>query len=390
MFYSRQIGLSNGLAVPILGGARLLGRGGGFQVGALQMRTEDAPIAQAVVTDFSVLRINRDVLKRSRVGVIATRRAPGTTSGVSENYAYGADATFNFLTDLSMTGYWAATETPGRTGPDTSYRGAFNWNADRTGLQVEHLFVGDDFNPEVGLLRRTAFRRSFGQARYSPRPANLPGVRKLFYEASLDYYDDTGGRLQSREAQATFRTEFTTSDQVNLEYTSAFERLSAPFEVTPGLTLPPGDYTFDQVSARMQLSAARKVAGFISFTTGGFYDGTLVEASWQGRVEVSSQLSVEPTLSFNHVETPHGDADTNLIGSRIVYTMTPRMFVGALIQYQSSVKTITSNVRFRWEYLPSSELFIVYSDGRDTNDIGFPPSILNRSVVVKITRLFRL
>jgi len=390
VFYSRRIGLSGGAAVPILGGARLLGRGGGFQVGGLQMRTEDAPLVGAPATDFSVLRLNRDVLSRSRVGAIATRRAPGATLGVADNYSYGADGSFNFLTDLSMSGYWAATETPGLTGLDTSYRAAANWNADRTGLQAEHLFVGDNFNPEVGLVRRSAFRRSYGQARYSPRPKNLRGVRKLFYEAALDYYDDTSGRLQSREAQATFRTEFTTSDQLNIEYTEAFERLDQPFAVTPGVTLPVGDYSFGQARATFQLSAARKVSGFVSFTVGEFYDGTILETSWRGRIEFSSQLSAEPTISFNHVETPHGTGDTNVIGSRVTYTLTPRMFVAALIQYQSAAKTATSNVRFRWEYQPGSERFLVYSDGRDTNDAGFPPPILNRSFVVKITKLFRL
>ena len=163
MFYSRRIGLSGGAAVPILGGARLLGRGGGFQVGGLQMRTEDAPLVGAPATDFSVLRLNRDVLSRSRVGAIATRRAPGATLGVADNYSYGADGSVDFLTDLSMSGYWAATETPGLTGLDTSYRAAANWNADRTGLQAEHLFVGDNFNPEVGLVRRSAFRRRTGR-----------------------------------------------------------------------------------------------------------------------------------------------------------------------------------------------------------------------------------
>ena len=215
-------------------------------------------------------------------------------------------------------------------------------------------------------------------------------MRKLFYEAALDYYDDTSGRLQSREAQATFRTEFTTSDQLNIEYTEAFERLDQPFAVTPGVTLPVGDYSFGQARATFQLSAARKVSGFVSFTVGEFYDGTILETSWRGRIEFSSQLSAEPTIAFNHVETPHGTGDTNVIGSRVTYTLTPRMFVAALIQYQSAAKTATSNVRFRWEYQPGSELFVVYSDGRDTNDAGFPPPILNRSFVVKITKLFRL
>jgi hypothetical protein len=378
------------LAVPILGGARLLGRGGGFQVGALQMRTDDSAVALAPVTDFSVLRLNKDVLSRSRVGVIATRRAPGATVGVADNYAYGADAAFNFKTDLSMSGYWSATETPGETDLDSSYRGAFNWNADRTGVQAEHLYVGDNFNPELGFVRRRGFRRSYGQGRFSPRPQGMRGVRKLFFEGSMDYYETTGRAVESREAQGTFRLEFTTSDQLNVEYTDAFEHLAAPFTVAPGVTIPVGDYSFRQGRAVVMLSASRPVSGFVTFTSGEFYGGTILEASWRGRVELSSRLSAEPTLTFNHVETPHGSGDTNVIGSRLTYTLSPRMFVGALVQYQSATKTATSNIRFRWEYQPGSEMFVVYSDGRDTDDTGFPPPILNRSVVVKVTKLFRL
>ncbi len=238
-------------------------------------------------------------------------------------------------------------------------------------------------------MRRSAFRRSYGQARYSPRPKNVRGVRKLFFEGSLDYYENTAGAVESREAQGTFRVELTSSDQVNAEFTDAFEHLDAPFTVAPGVTVPVGDYSFQQVRASWQMSASRRVSGFFSVAGGEFYGGTLREVSWRGRAEVSSSLSVEPQFSLNHVDTPYGVGDTNVIGARATYTVTPRMFVSALLQYQSAAKTATSNVRFRWEYQPGSELFVVYSDGRDTDHIGFPPPILNRSVVVKLTKLFR-
>ena len=104
---------------------------------------------------------------------------------------------------------------------------------------------------------------------------------------------------------------------------------------------------------------------------------------------MTARLSLEPQFSLNHVETPFGEGDTNVIASRATFTLTPRMFVGALLQYQSAAKSVSSNVRFRWEYQPGSELFVVYSDGRDTANTGFPPPILNRSLVVKLTKLFR-
>jgi hypothetical protein len=65
------------------------------------------------------------------------------------------------------------------------------------------------------------------------------------------------------------------------------------------------------------------------------------------------------------------------------------MFAGALIQYNSSTHSFSSNVRFRWEYQPGSDLFVVYSEGRDMfGDV--PRGLLNRGFVVKVTRLFRM
>ncbi len=224
--------------------------------------------------------------------------------------------------------------------------------------------------------------------RFSPRP-NVRGLRKLFFEGSLDYYESTSGTVESREAQGTFRMELTSSDQVGLELTDAFEYLNAPFAIAPGVTVPVGSYAFRQAKATWFMSASRRVSGFASVSAGEFYGGTLRELSWRGRVEVSPQLSIEPQVSLNHVDTPYGTGDTNVAGARATYTLTPRMFVGALLQYQSATKSVSSNVRFRWEYQPGSELFVVYSDLRDTDDRGFPPQMLTRSFVVKLTKLFR-
>ncbi|MEW6321937.1 MAG: hypothetical protein AB1635_12740, partial [Acidobacteriota bacterium] len=376
-------------AVPILAGGRMLGRGAGFQVGALHIRTDDKPEASAVATDFSVIRINRDILRRSRVGVIATRRAPGAGAGLADNYAYGADASINPMTELSISGYWAGTQTPGRAGDAVSYRGRFDWNSDRTGLQADHIYVGQNFNPEVGFMSRLSFRRTSGEARYSPRPPNIPGVRKLFFEAGVDYYEHATGYVESREVQGTFRLEFTTTDQITVEVSDAFERLVSPFTVAPGVTIPAGDYAFQQARVFLMLSQSRPLSGSVSVQAGAFYGGTIREVSWRGRVEFSSRLALEPTISFNHVDTPFGVGDTNLVGARVTYTLSPKMFVGTLIQYQSAADTVSTNVRFRWEYAPGSDLFVVYSDGRDTAGSRFPPTLLNRSVVVKATRLLR-
>jgi len=388
VFFSRRIGLQNGQVIPILGGARLLGRGNGFQVGALQMRTEDVAAAGAPASDFSVLRVNRDILKRSRIGMIATRRGPGATGG-DEGYSYGVDSTINPLEELAINTYWAGTSGhDGSANDRSSYRANLTWNADLTGLQVEHMFLGNQFDPEIGFLRRTAFRRNYAQARFSPRPARWKTVRKFYYEGSYDYFEDQHGRPESREAQGAYRMELSNGDQWAVEYAKAYESLADAFQVTPGVVVPNGEYRFQQTRLLYTSSPQRPVSGTLTLTYGGFYGGTLRELTWRGRIEFGPRFYAEPTLSLNTFDTPFGEGDANIVSSRLTYTLTPRMFASALVQYQSASNAVSTNARFRWEYQPGSELFVVYSDGRNTTGPGFP-ELDNRSLVVKVTKLFR-
>ena len=353
------------------------------------MRTEEIDTAGAPATDFSVFRVNRDILKRSRIGMIATRRGPGAAGG-DDGYSFGVDSTINPLEQLAINAYWAGTS--GAAGASvnerSSYRGNMTWNADLTGFQVEHMFLGDQFNPETGFLRRSAFRRTYGQGRYSPRPARWKTVRKFYYEGSYDYFEDRHGRPESREATAAYRMELSDGDQWAIEYTGAYEHLEAPFQVTPGVIVPVGEYNFQQAKLLYTSSPQRRVSGTLTLNYGGFYGGTLKELTWRGRVEFGPRFYAEPTVSFNVFDTPYGDGDANIISSRFTYTLTPRMFASALVQYQSASTAVSTNARFRWEYQPGSELFVVYSDGRNTTGPGFP-ELDNRSLVVKVTKLFR-
>ncbi len=94
------------------------------------------------------------------------------------------------------------------------------------------------------------------------------------------------------------------------------------------------------------------------------------------------------STDVNWINLPQGDFTTELIATRTTYTLTPRMFVAALLQYNSGADSFGTNVRFRWEYLPGSELFVVYTDERDTLSPRYP-ALENRAFVVKLTRLFR-
>jgi hypothetical protein len=105
-------------------------------------------------------------------------------------------------------------------------------------------------------------------------------------------------------------------------------------------------------------------------------------------VSILRQWSVEPGVQINDVHLPAGDFTTTLLRTRSDYGFSPRMFASALIQYSSNDRLFGTNLRFRWEYLPGSELFVVYTDERDTTHPGYP-DLRNRAFVIKMNRLFR-
>jgi hypothetical protein len=389
MFYSRRIGLHEGQEVPLHVGGRLTGRAGRYSIGLLNIQTGDDEPTGARSTNFSVVRLKRDVLRRSSVGLLFTNRSVGM-SAPGANRSYGIDGTFAFYENLEINTYWARTDTDGQESHDnTSYRAQLDYPGDRYAVQLERLRIGDNFNPEIGFLRRDDMARDYARFRFSPRPGRRTAIRKYVYEGWLDYIENSSGRLETRERAAEFALEFQNADRFSVNYTNWFEFLPEPFPIGGDVILPVGSYHFDTFRIGYNLAQQRPVSANVFAEFGTFYNGhkTSFTAS-RGRVPITNQLSVEPTYSFNHVTLVQGEFTTHLVGSRVTYSMTPLMFVSALLQYNTGTNTVSTNARFRWEYRPGSELFVVYNEERDTLTPG-SSSLNNRAFIVKVNRLFR-
>ena len=91
---------------------------------------------------------------------------------------------------------------------------------------------------------------------------------------------------------------------------------------------------------------------------------------------------------MNWVDLPYGAFTARLISNRTIITPSPRILISSLTQFNAAAHSLSTSVRLNWEYEPSSQLFVVYSDGRDTLAPGIP-AVLNRSLAVKVTRLLR-
>ena len=396
LFYSRKIGLERGRVIPIVGGARVTGKVGPFDVGALNIHAGDEVVSATEPTNFTVVRLRRDVLRRSSIGGMFTNRSVSRAAPGQASQAYGVDGTFAFFENVSLISYFAKTRVPipEYEGKDTSYQGKFEYAADRYGMQVDHLVVEDNFLPEVGFLRRDNFRRTYVSGRFSPRPA-MESVRQFSLEGAVDYIlmaDVT--QLETRQRLLSFQTEFESSDQLTFAATDNYELLLQPF-TPPGadFTIPVGGYSFADYQVAYAIGQQRRVNGQVALRRGDYFGGELTSLELsQGRIAVLPQMSVEPTVSFNWIDTPYGKFQSNLAVTRVNYAFNPRMFFSGLLQYNSADNSFSSNLRLRWEYSPGSELFVVYTDDRDVTN-GFRPDrgldLRNRGFVVKFNRLFR-
>jgi hypothetical protein len=387
LFFSRRIGLADEDPVQIVAGGRVTGRVGAWSLGALQIRQDESQTAGLPTTDFSVLRVRRDLFRRGSVGMIYTRRSPSEVTGAT-NQVGGIDLLLAPSQELTVNAYVARSDTPGLDDKDLSYRGRVEYASDRYGLQVEQLVVGTNFNPEAGLLRREDFQRSFAEGRFSRRPGGGSWLRKWNAIGSLDYIADNERVLESRSQQGSLRLDLANGDEASVTLERSYEALDEPLEITDDHLVPVGSYNFTIARAGYQLGPRHRVTGDLAVGAGSFYGGTIRELSYRGRVPITARVSLEPNLSWNRVTLPvDGTFWVNVAGLRFAWSLSPRSTFSTLVQYRSGTATLGASARLRWEYRPGSDLFVVYSEGYDTMLRGTP--MMNRSVAVKMTRLFR-
>ena len=387
LFYSRRIGLNRGRVIPIDVGGRMSGRVGQFSIGLLDIRTGDEEVSATPVTNFAVVRVKRDILRRSNIGAIFTNRSDSVTASAptrptARTRRSASSRTCRLEAAISR-------RRPRRASTATT-------SVTRDGSTT--TAIGTARAPSTCRSATTSTRRSGSSAATtsraaSDRRASAPGRRA-----------STGcGSSGGRETSSTWRTAPASSKRATCAAasTSRWKRATksgsrrrattrcsiAPFQVAPGVFIPPGSYDFADAQARYLLGNQRRVSGELTLQHGGFYDGTLTAAGYStARVSVTEQLSVEPAISINFIDLPSGSFTSQVLRARVDYAFSPRMFASGLLQYSSNDSLFSTNLRFRWEYRPGSEFFLVYTDERDTFPRG-SPALRNRAVVAKINRL---
>src|SRR5262249_37931637 len=184
-FFTRRIGLTDdGAPVPIDYGAKLTGRIGRYNVGFLQVQTRKLGEISSGLgiprEQFTVLRVKRDVLKRSYIGGIFVNRQGATSIGDNKyNRVARVDSEFNLTDHYTATAFWMGSITAGVHSSYGSSRLQSIFENSLYRFITVYEDVGSNFNPEVGFIERNAIHQYFGQFAYKPRPKFIPHVQQM-------------------------------------------------------------------------------------------------------------------------------------------------------------------------------------------------------------------
>ena len=389
-FFTRRIGLTDrGQPVSIDYGAKVTGKIGPYNVGFLQVQTRKLGEASTSLgiprQQFTVLRVKRDILKRSSIGAILVNRQGATsTNGESYNRVGGADAEFNLTDHYRLKAFWMGSATPGVRSSAGSARVESIFENELYRFIALYEDVGKNFNPEVGFIERNAIHQYFGQVAYKPRPKFIPHVQQMEFETQIEYYTDRAGKLATRQTELSWDTIFKNSSEFFLRpIEDVNDALTEPFEIRPGIIIPPGTYHFNRPRVSFTSDRSKRIVFNVREKWGNFYSGIRYETSGGITWRPNPHLLLDLSESYNRVRLHEGNFTTSLFAARLNYNFSRKLLTSALVQLNSAARLSVINVRVRYNYRPNSDFFFIYNQ---TTGAGLErPSY---SLQIKLTRDF--
>jgi hypothetical protein len=394
LFFSRRIGITDaGTLVPIQGGARLTGKAGAVNVGFLNMQTDDVVLPSGVVAapgnNFTATRVNRDLPNRSSVGAIfVNRTATGSHAGSDNwNRTWGLDGKWGIGESWTLNGFGARTETPGAVSREHAFSGGVEFRARRRNANVSFTEVGEDFNPEVGFLERTDGYRQLNSGWHeNVRSSRLTsaGFRELRPHVTYESYWGFDGLQETATLHMDNHFDWESGYLFSPAFNVQYEGLREPFEIYPGVIVPPGNYQ-SLFAAWMGNTDRRKPMSLsVSWNYGGFLSGNqnIISPSLNFRQGADFTASFRWTRS--DIDLPQGAFVTNLGTVRASYSFTTLANVQALIQYNDRTRRWSTNLRFNWLRTAATGLYVVYNDTEAFEGLG----PINRAFIVKYSHMF--
>ncbi|MBI2829414.1 MAG: carbohydrate binding family 9 domain-containing protein [Acidobacteria bacterium] len=368
-FFSRQVGLLAGEEVPLDLGVKLTGKVGRTDLGVLDARSGDIPGVSD--KNFFVGRVRRNLLRQSHIGALFTDGHPALPM---DSRTYGGDlrlATSNFLgrsQNLAFNAYGLRSQNEGVVDDDWSYGTSLEYPNDLFQSELVWRVIGENFRPALGFVSRRNVELFRVGTRINPRPKDFLDLQQMFH----GIYYTRFTRLDNKEVEswkldiiAPIDWHFKSGDAVHSVFWPIvnYERLFAPFQISPGVVLPPGEYRFTRWKNHVATAQKRKVQLGLQWLLGRYWSGHADEII----ASVNFKLPPRLNLTFNSNQTfarmPHGNFIARIHGMQVNYSASPFISFSNLVQYDNRSRHLGWQSRVRWILQPGNDLFFVFTQG---------------------------
>ncbi|MFQ5739879.1 MAG: DUF5916 domain-containing protein [Acidobacteriota bacterium] len=394
-FFSRRVGLFQGQKVPIDFGLKLLGRKGPWGIAALDVRTRKAAGARSA--NLLAGRVTYDVSPRLRLGTVFTN---GDPDGVHDNSLLGIDAvwqtsTFRGDKNLALSAWAARSGGDVPEGETTGWGFLVDYPNDLWDVAASVKEFGEGLDPALGFLPRPGTRQYRISSAFQPRPSSgmFSWVRQFFFESSYSQVDNLEGETESwRIFTAPFNARTESGEHLEVNGSPQFEYLDEPFEIAPGVVIPPGEYHFTRYRAEAQSSRTRSWRIGTTVWFGEFFDGRLTQ--WEKFVNwttLSGRLRLEVNLEDDFGRLPEGNFVKRLWQWKINYSFTPDLSLNSFTQFDSDSGRFGMNNRLRWTIHPGKDFFVVWNRNWEHPSGSRPYDLLPLSdqLLIKLVWTFR-
>jgi len=392
LFFSRRIGIGeDGDVIPIEGGARVSGKiGNSTNVGFLYMSSE-AVDEIAPGNQFTVARINQEMGNRSSLGAIFVERKGDGSFLVPEvsdkNRTYGLDGRLGIGENTLINAWAAKTDTPGLDGNDHAYSLSGNYDSAEWSHGIGFTEIGENFNPELGFLSRSEYRKFATNSLMRIRPNDLWGLMEVRPHYSYQGYWDFDGFKETGYLHLDVHWEWKNGYEFHTGYNIFTDGIKEPFDIIDDVWIQPASYHEREVSLYFSTDESAPLSFGMHTTIGGKFGGDRVILSPYIDYRVGDKFSSSLSVSYNDYDlpVPGGDFSVLLAHLRLSWSFTPKILLQALVQYNDYDEVLGANLRFSWLRTANTGLYIVYNEV-DEQGVGALPK--GREFIVKYSFMF--
>tara|TARA_B100000767_G_scaffold97942_1_gene93936 strand:- start:605 stop:2830 length:2226 start_codon:yes stop_codon:yes gene_type:complete len=386
LFFSRRIGIGDeGQVVPIKGGGRISGKIGQTNVGILNMVTDEISDQNIYENNFSVARVNHDFNNsRSSLGVVYVGKNEMGDSNKHYNNVYAIDGKLGLGKKADITGFFSKSDSPGIDSSDHSFKLIANYNWDGWRINAGYTEVGEGFNPEVGFLMRSAFKKPefivFKQIRLKDFGPFLEVRPHIAHRSYFDFQDRLVSSWTHIDNHWVWPSGFEIHTGVNITSEGVFDT----FKISD-VEIPSGEYYHNEFQLYIK-SNPNTALSFTSRTViGGYYGGDRFLFSNNIKYRIGNKFNSTLNLDYTKLNLENGDINALITGLRLSYSFSPKMYLQSLIQYNNVTNVTSVNTRFGMLQTANSGLFIVINFIKDSDWFDY---INNRSISVKYSYQF--